>query len=274
MSAEQSRVDEVELFGRRLELYDLSDTLSNSTSEHEPNPHQIEYMDHLATLPIAAQLFGLEAQHFRNGLSWAYERVELTTHSGTHVDAPWHYAPDAPGGKRAMTIDEIPLSWFVGRGVVLDFHELDPQLGATDADVQRALAEAGHELRPGDVVLIRTDASEHFSEPGYEHYGCGLRRSATEWLVDNGVRLIGIDAYTLDRPVPLMAEEAKEGAHDQFWESHYLGAEKPYCHIERLAGLAGLPSPTGFYVVALPFRIEAASAGWARVVAIYDKGAV
>jgi kynurenine formamidase len=173
-----------------------------------------------------------------------------------------------------MTIDEIPLSWFVGRGVVLDFHELDPQLGATDADVQRALADAGHELRPGDVVLIRTDASEHFAEPGYERYGCGLRRSATEWLVDHGVRLIGIDAWTLDRPVRLMAEEAKEGAHDQFWESHYLGAEKPYCHIERLVGLADLPSPTGFFVVALPFRIEAASAGWARVVAIYDKGAV
>lgn len=39
------------------------------------------------------------------------EEIELSTHNGTHVDAPWHYHPTMDGGDRAITIDEIPLEW-------------------------------------------------------------------------------------------------------------------------------------------------------------------
>ena len=57
----------------------------------------------------------------------------------------------------------------------------------------------------------------------------------------------------------------------QFWESHLLGREKEYCQIERLANLESLPQPTGFTVSAFPFKLEGASAGWARVVAIVEE---
>jgi kynurenine formamidase len=260
----------VEFLGRTLAIYDLSDTLSNATREVEPNPHEIEYLDHRSTVPIGEQVFGLGATHWRDGLAWAYERVTLTTHSGTHVDAPWHYGPVGPDGERSMTIDQVPLKWCFGPGVVLDVTHVEREAGATENDVRDALAAAGHELRPLDVVLIRTDASRHFGEPNYHHRGVGLRRSATAWLVEQGVRLIGIDAWGLDRPFDVMAAEALNGDTDQLWESHYHGIEHPYLQIERLTNLSSLPRPTGFFVVALPFKLEAGSASWTRVVAVYD----
>lgn len=262
--------ERMQLLGRSYDVYDVSDTLSNATADNEPNPHAIEYLDHTATLPIAEQLYGVGRAHFRSGLSWAYERVQLTTHSGTHVDAPWHYAPDGPDGGRAMAIDDVPLQWCTGRGVLLDFHEIPREAGATADDVQAELERIGHDLAPLDVVLVRTDASVHFGEPGYHNHGCGMRRSATEWLVERGVRLIGIDAWGLDRPIDVMAAEAQAGDDDQLWESHYFGAQAPYLQIERLVGLADLPAPTGFFVLALPTKIERASAGWTRVLVAYE----
>lgn len=261
--------ERVRLLGHAYDLYDITDTLSNRTSANEPNPHNIEYLDHEDTLPIAEQLYGVGREHFAGGKSWAYERVSLTTHSGTHVDAPWHYAPDGPGGERAMTIDDTPLKWCVGDGVLLDFTGIDRHDGATDEDVRAELQRVGHELKPLDVVLVRTDASLHFGEPNYHNHGCGLRRSATQWLVEHGVRMIGVDAWTLDRPIDVMADEAQAGDNAQLWESHYYGAEGPYLQIERLVGLAALPAATGFFVIALPAKIESASAGWTRVVAAY-----
>jgi kynurenine formamidase len=260
--------ERVELLGRSFVVYDVSDTLTNATRANEPNPHEIEYLDHEATLPIAEQLYGVGREHFPGGRSWAYERVSLTTHSGTHVDAPWHYAPNGPDG-RAMTIDEVPLSWCMGDGVLLDMTGIDRYAGATDENVRRELDRVGHALKPRDVVLVRTDASLHFGEPDYHNRGCGLRRSATQWLVEQGVRLIGIDSWGLDRPIDVMAADVQADDDAQLWESHYYGAEAPYLQIERLSSLAALPAATGFFVISLPTKIEAASAGWTRVVALY-----
>ena len=60
-----------------------------------------------------------------DGAGWALEKVEITTHNGTHLDAPWHYHPTmdhalgAP--KPPMTIDQVPLDWCLQPGVKLDF---------------------------------------------------------------------------------------------------------------------------------------------------------
>ena len=83
--------------GRDVRVVDLSQRLGNGTSAIEPMPHTIEYFDHTATIPVAEEKFGLGAEHWREGLVWAHERVTLTTHSGTHVDAPYHYHPTSSG---------------------------------------------------------------------------------------------------------------------------------------------------------------------------------
>lgn len=260
------------MLGRRFRLYDLSDTLSNSTRANEPNPHSIEYFDHEQTVEPSSAAHGVDPNHWRNGLASAWEVVTASTHSGTHVDAPWHYAPTSEG-KPARRIDAVPLAWCCGNGVVLDLTRVDRVRGITETDVRGELDRIGHEVRPRDVILIRTDASVRFGEPNYHLVGPGMRRSATQWLVERGVRLIGIDAWGFDRAFDVMAGEARAGNIDQLWESHYYGTEREYLQIERVAGLRELPVTSGFFVVAFPFKIEDASASWARVVAFVEVAA-
>jgi kynurenine formamidase len=259
----------LQLFGRRVSLYDLSDTLSNATADVEPMPHGIEYLDHTDTLEIGRERFGLEPEDWQGGVAYAYECVTATTHSGTHMDAPWHYAPTS-GGKPARTIDDVPLDWCLRPGVVLDMTGIDRVRSITDDDVKRELDRIEYELQPLDIVLVRTDASLHFGEPGYNNWGPGLRRSATAWLVERGVKIIGIDAWGIDRPFDVMVEAVRAGDRAQLWESHKYGAEREYLQLERLSNLAALPRPHGFLVACFPCKIERASAGWTRVVAIVE----
>ena len=251
-------------------MYDLSDTLSNSTSAVEPNPHTIEYEDHTYTLEVSREKYGLEPSDWPGELAYALENVSVTTHSGTHMDAPYHYAPTSEG-KEARKIDEVPLDWCLRPGVLLDMVGIDRERGILREDVERELDRIGHEIAPYDIVLVRTDASLHFGEPKYHLWGPGLRRDATRYLVERGVRIIGIDAWGLDRPFDIMAREAKAGDRDQLWESHKYGSEREYLQLERLSNLASLPRPDGFLVACFPCKIEAASAAWTRVVAIFDE---
>ncbi|GGL00336.1 cyclase family protein [Deinococcus radiotolerans] len=182
------------------------------------------------------------------GHVWSVETVTLSTHSGTH-----------------LTIDQVPLEWCWGRGVRLDVRHLPAGAGITAADVQAALNAAGHTLEAGDVVLTLTGASAHYHEAGYEQRHAGYTREGIAWVVDRGVRLIGIDAWGIDRPFGPLIQDTLAGT-AEFWEAHFYGLERPYLQIEKLSNLEALP-PTGFTVMAFPVKVEGASAAWARVVA-------
>jgi kynurenine formamidase len=246
-------------------FYDLSDCLSNETSAFEFNAHEITYLDPEMTAAQSAD-WGLGPEFWPGGVALSAEVVTLSTHSGTHVDAPSHYGPAESGTTR--TIDQVPLEWCYGEGVLLDFRGHDRVAGITRADVGAELDRIGHRLQPLDIVLVMTGTD--LKQPGYENRHSGLRVDATEFLVDSGVKLIGIDAWGIDRPFELMIGDAQAGR-AQFWESHLLGRRKEYCQIERLANLDMLPRPTGFLVSAFPVKLEGASGGWARVVAIFDE---
>lgn len=252
-----------------MRLVDLSQRLSNATRAFEPNPHSIEYLDHAAAGKLTGA-YGVEPELWEGGEAWAVEVVTLSTHSGTHIDAPYHYAATT-AGRPARSIDDVPLHWCLGQGVVLNFAHKRAGEGIEATELEPALAAAGHDLRPLDIVLIRTDASRRFESAGYEREQPGLRLSATEWLVDHGVRLIGIDAWGLDRPLDVMAAEARDGDRGQLWESHLLGRRKEYCQIEKLVNLDRLPR-TGFFVSALPVKLADAGAAWSRVVAFVPDG--
>jgi kynurenine formamidase len=69
-------------------------------------------MDHEQSLPDLLVSFpGVTKEELSNGEVWAVEKIELTTHSGTHLDAPYHYASTMDTGARAIKIDEVPLEW-------------------------------------------------------------------------------------------------------------------------------------------------------------------
>ncbi|HEY8583566.1 MAG TPA: cyclase family protein [Capillimicrobium sp.] len=213
-------------------------------------------------------LFGVPARLLRDGEGWANDTIKLGTHSSTHVDAPWHYNSTIRG-ERAQTIDELPLEQFLGPGVVVDAREKADGDAVTAAEMQAGIEAAGHPLRPGDIVLVRTGRDAFYEDPGYIALGPGVTAEATRWLFDQGVRVMGIDAWGWDRPLWMQAEDAK--ARDEagvFWAAHQ--ADLPYSQIERLANLGAIPA-TGFTVACFPLKIEGASAGPARVVAILDE---
>lgn len=215
-------------------------------------------------------LFGVRSRHLKTGLGWANETIKLSTHGTTHVDAPWHYGPECEG-KRARTIDEMPLDWFYGPGVVLDIRHLEPKAAATVADLQSGLARIDYKLRPRDIVLVQTGNDRLLGSRDYFNQGPGVSPEATRWLLDQGVRLTGIDAWGWDRPLAGQAREAKKtGRDDVFWAAHYVGLDREYCHMERLANLDQLP-PTDFTVCAFPLKVKRGSAGPARVVALVDQ---
>jgi len=228
----------------------------------------IEFSDHAEGAAAAAAMFGIGPELLRDGEGWATETfTRLGTHNSTHVDAPWHYNSTV-AGERAQTIDQLPLDWFFRPGVVLDFDGRPDGETIDVADVEEALAAAGHELRERDIVLIRTGRDAQLDALDYMIRGPGVTAAATHWLYDRGIRVMGVDAWGWDRPLNLQAQEAvAAGRPGIFWAAHQ--ADLPYAQIERLANLGALP-PTGFTVACFPLRLVGGSAAPARVVAIVD----
>ena len=245
-------------------FYDLSDCLSNDTSEFEFNKHEITYLTPELTAAQSAE--------------WGLGPDVLARRRRALGRA--RHALDPLGNPRRRSPPLRPRRDRARRGRSTRYRSSGataPASGSTswrrpDAGITRETSRPrstrpATSSQPLDIVLVWTGTD--LKQPGYESRHPGLRRDATEYLVDRGVKLIGIDAWGIDRPFDVMIEDAKAGR-AQFWESHLLGREKEYCQIERLANLETLPRTTGFTVSAFPFKIERASAAWARVVAIFD----
>lgn len=250
-------------------LIDLSVAIENDVpADPPPLRPQVSYLDHAEGAAEMEQMFGIPADKLRDQAGPASERVAMTTHNGTHLDAPWHYHPTMDGGTRAMTIDEVPLEWCMGRGVKLDFRALPDGYVVTEQDVQAELDRIGHTLAAGDIVLVNTAAGARYGHDDYVATGCGMGREATLFLARNGVKVCGTDAWSWDAPLASQVENIKKtGDYSLFWEGHKAGADCVYCHIEKLTNLDQLPD-TGFEVMAFPVKVSKASAGWCRAVAV------
>lgn len=256
-----------------MRFLDLSVPIENGLSaDYSENVPQIDYVGHRETVGAWQKRYPhLDPSALPNREAYAYERVNLTTHNGTHVDAPWHYLSKMQDGSRPMTIDEIPLDWFFRPGVKIDVrHYLDGYV-LTASDVEAELAKIGYGLKPYDIVLFNTSAGGHHEAPDYLSKGCGIGREATLFLTERGVRVAGIDAYSWDAPFAAMIKRYQEtGDAGLIFEGHRAGGVIPYCHIEKLTNLDLLP-PHGFQVACFPTKIKSASAGWTRAVAMIDE---
>lgn len=254
------------------EIIDLSVPLQHQAAS-EPLPAEIHYVTHADEGRQQMQQFlGVRSQDlvYSGGLGWAVEDIHAITHSGTHVDAPYHYGPESEG-RPARTIDQVPLEWCLAPGVVIDMRHKAPGEFITVDDLQRALQRIEYRLRPLDIVLLQTGADKRLGSPAYFAQP-GLGREGTLWLVEQGVKVIGIDAYTLDRPfADMRADYQRTGDGRYIWPAHFAGITREYCQIEKLANLDRLPAPHGFYVSCLPVKIERASAGWCRAVALVPR---
>lgn len=254
-----------------MRFIDISVPLETGIASDPPHlVPQITYLDHAAGAVEFAQMTGLDQSDFLDGAGCAAETCHITTHNGTHLDAPWHYHPTMDGGKPAMRIDEVPLEWCFRPGVKLDFRHLPDGHVVTEAEVAGELARIGHGLQPLDIVLVNTAAGAAYGQPDYLARGCGMGREATLYLTSRGVRVTGIDGWSWDAPFGHTIRRIREtGDVSLFWEGHKAGAEIGYCHMEKLTNLESLPA-TGFMVSCFPVKVARASAGWCRAVAILN----
>lgn len=257
-----------------MKIIDLSIPIEDGLPSDPPQqiPH-IQYLRHKDTAQIMTTYFhgGITVDDLPEGNGWAIENLQLTTHSGTHLDAPYHYYPTMNNGQRAWAIDEIPLEWCIGNGVKMDFSHMSDGYKITAADVENYFKAQNYELQEGDIVLLQTGADKVWGTEKYLTAGAGMSAEATLWLVDHGVRVMGTDGWSWDVPLPLEAEEFKKTKDTSIiWEAHRVGREKAYCHMEKLTNLDKLPL-TGYTISCLPVNIKGASAGWCRAVALFDK---
>jgi kynurenine formamidase len=266
----------------KVRLVDLSVEIKEGIGETPPaekmDPKLIEilsakiiYEDHRVGTQHMLRVFqGITQEDLPEGLGWSGELLSLASHSGTHMDAPYHYHPTSEG-KRAKTIDEVPLEWCYANGVVLNMtHKKTGEL-IHSVDIREALKKIDYELKPLDIVLVRTDTDKLWDTMRYWTDQPGMSREGTIWLVDHGVKVMGIDAPGWDRPFPYQAAEfLKTKDRSLIWEGHFAGIEREYFQMEKLANLDQLP-PFGFKVSCFPIKILKAGAAWVRPVAIIEE---
>ena len=189
----------------------------------------------------------------------AHYLVVQDDHVGTHCDARKHIVPDAGGP------ETIPLDYCFADGVLLDFTWAEKGHGITAQEVESALDRIGYEVKPHDIVLIHTGAGAYNHEERYKTDHPGMTAEATRWLIERGIRMMGIDAITFDPPVWAMFERK------QFWEAHRVMWDEEYWHLENLMNLERIGRPFGFKLCVLPVKWVATTAAPVRAVAILDE---
>ncbi len=266
------------MFAEPFEIIDLGTYLDQAA--YPPFGYQVKHVTHEqgAKAMINRQR---RLHHFENhtrltneddfpdsiGFAWSY--VQLTDHTGNHIDAPYHFGPLCEG-KPAKTIDQVPLSWCAGPGVRLDFRHCTGRDITLD-EIRRELDRIEIEMKPGMIPLLWTGADANIDdETKYWPCQAGLSLEGQNYFLDCGVRLIAIDAYAMDVSYKTMQEEFQKDT-PKFYPAHFSGREREHLHLEKLTNLGALPRPHGFYFTAYPMKLRGGSAGWVRPVAMVPR---
>ncbi|ADW71282.1 cyclase family protein [Granulicella tundricola] len=180
------------------------------------------------------------------------ERLEIMTHSGSHVDAPFHYKPQLP------TISELPLSHFYGPCVGLDLRPVEACHAIDADDLQK------HEtlITEGVFLLLKT---------GWGDRRANTKEFLTDWpymsgdgaryLVERGIKGLGIDVLSTGG---YPDEHAEADAHLELLGAQKLLLEDIHIPDELLDGRHR-------HFAAFPILIANAGGSWVRPV-VWDTG--
>jgi kynurenine formamidase len=149
------------------------------------------------------------SRHGKHGVMT--QKFTTVFHASTHVNAPVHLVPGAQG------VGQIPMEHFFGTGVVVGIPK--PKWGqVTDKDLEKATPE----ILLGDIVIIATGWHKMYSDSKeYFGYAPGLVKSAAEWLVKKGVKLVGIDTGDIDHPCATSLVNHREGPQVKYLMQEY-----------------------------------------------------
>jgi arylformamidase len=168
-------------------------------------------------------------------------RLEMGTHTGTHLDPPFHFVPDG------ATVGELPLDILIGPAWVADCR-------GTPEVTREVLEEA--EI-PEDTfrLLLLTDNSANWDDPhhDFDRGYVDIARSGAEWMVERGIRLVGIDYMSVDH------------IDDEGFPAHCLLLPNSVIIIENL-DLRAVPTGRSYELICLPLKLAGGDGAPARVV--------
>jgi kynurenine formamidase len=226
---------------RGLRAIDLTQTLE----EHMPN------------FPTHSMFFhNLWHSYEHGGRSLSYQ-LSMHEHNGTHVDAPAHFldgaAPDA-----YVTIERVPVTQLLGRGVRLDCHGTKAGEFVSKRQVQEWEGSHGP-VQAGDIVLFDFGWGAKWklrpnNLPYLENWP-GVALDAAEYLLSKSVAAIGVDTLSPDPPEALRTRPI-----------HPVVLEKQVLIVENLCNLEQLPD--FFLFLALPLKIRQGSGSPLRAVGL------
>jgi arylformamidase len=166
--------------------------------------------------------------------------IRFGSHTGTHADAARHFFDDG------QTVDRIPLDRLIGPALLIGFS--DDLRAVSAADLQK------HDIKGHTRVLLRTRNSALLSQREFVRDYTYLAPDGAQYLVDNGVELVGIDYLSI--------EQFHSGHH----KTHRTLLERSVVIVEGLD--LSVPPPGEYELICLPLRIEGCDGAPARAVLI------
>ncbi len=129
------------------------------------------------------------------------EILHFVPHSGTHMDAPYHFFSNL------RHVDELPIDCLIGPGIVVDLSAKQGCVAIEALDIQAWESAAGQTIRSGDMVLLRTDhyktwqvgtGGDAFWKNGWPY----LAHSAVEYLAGKDIKALGVETFSPDMELP------------------------------------------------------------------------
>ncbi|MBO8159513.1 MAG: cyclase family protein [Thermosyntropha sp.] len=190
-------------------------------------------------------------------LGFAARNMLISEHGPTHSDAVWEYNPEGP------TIEKMPLEYFWGDAICVDLSHIRYPDYIEVEDLKAALEKHGLEIRKGDIFLMytghydRTYPDKDYGGPKSKH--TGLSYAAAEWLAEQGVVNIGVDAPAID----LTPDDLDFSGH---WVCGKYGITNTenLCNLDKVVGKR-------FLYIGLPLNIRDGSGSPVRAVAFIEK---
>jgi len=207
------------------------------------------------TLEISTKLPSFPGSPQPQFISWAtneddgynLELIFLSSHSGTHIDAPFHFI------KKGLKIDQIPLKRLVTDAVLYRIKK-----GADKAITKQDIIEFENKhgkLQPNSTLIFATGWHKNLLKKYYFTKNPGLSISAAKYLVKKKISLVGIDSPSID-----LGLDSRFLAHHELLDNGILILEN-LCNLEKILGVH-------FKLVVLPLKLKGATGSPVRAIAL------
>ncbi|HKU32318.1 MAG TPA: cyclase family protein [Candidatus Nitrosotalea sp.] len=207
------------------------------------------------TLEISNKLPSFPGSPRPQFISWAdkksdgynLELIFLSSHSGTHLDAPYHFI------EKGLKIDKIPLNRLITNAFLCKIRK-GPDEPITKNDIARFEAKNG-KIPQNSAIIFGTGWSKNTSRKDYFARNPGLSAGAASYLSERKPSLIGIDSPSID-----LGKDPK-------FSVHHLLLKKDVLILENLCNLDKIKK-VSFRLIVLPLKLKDATGSPVRAVAV------